>query len=145
MTKIDKNVFQKLVREVAEAIEEVREIVSLDVDSFLNDRRSRFSLRYSVVLIVEYLADIAVAILEKDFNEVVESYRDAIMKLRDKRVLGSRVAEFIARLVSLRNLIVHRYWAVDDLKIYESAKSNGVENIERFIEEVSRYVEVKDD
>ena len=114
---------------MAEAIEEVREIVSLDVDSFLNDRRSRFSLRYSVVLIVEYLADISVAILEKDFNEVVESYRDAIMKLRDKRVLGSRVAEFIARLVSLRNLIVHRYWAVDDLKIYESAKSNGVENM----------------
>jgi len=145
LTKIDKNVFQKLVREVAEAIEEVREIVSLDVDSFLNDRRSRFSLRYSVVLIVEYLADIAVAILEKDFNEVVESYRDAIMKLRDKRVLGSRVAESIARLVSLRNLIVHRYWVVDDLKIYESAKSNGVENIERFVEEVSRYVEVKDD
>jgi len=137
--------FQKLVREVAEAIEEVREIVSLDVDSFLNDRRPRFSLRYSVVLIVEYLADISVAILEKDFNEVVESYRDAIMKLRDKRVLGSRVAESIARLVSLRNLIVHRYWAVDDLKIYESAKSSGVENIERFIEEVSRYVEVKDD
>ena len=130
---------------MAEAIEEVREIVSLDVDSFLNDRRSRFSLRYSVVLIIEYLADIAVAILEKDFNEVVESYRDAIMKLRDKRVLGSRVAESIARLVSLRNLIVHRYWAVDDLKIYESAKSSGVENIERFIEEVSRYVEVKDD
>lgn len=145
MTKIDKNVFQKLVREVAEAIEEVREIISLDVDSFLNDRRARFSLRYSIVLIVESLADIAVAILEKDFNEVVESYRDAIMKLRDKRVLESRVAESIARLVSLRNLIVHRYWVVDDLKIYESAKSSGIENIERFIEEVSKYVEVKDD
>ncbi len=145
MTKIDKNVFQKLIREVAEAIEEVREIISLDVDTFLNDRRARFSLRYSIVLIVESLADIAVAILEKDFNEVVESYRDAITKLRDKRVLESRVAESIARLVSLRNLIVHRYWAVDDLKIYESAKSSGIENIERFIEEVSRYVEVKDD
>jgi len=145
LTKIDKNVFQKLIREVAEAIEEVREIISLDVDTFLNDRRARFSLRYSIVLIVESLADIAVAILEKDFNEVVESYRDAITKLRDKRVLESRVAESIARLVSLRNLIVHRYWAVDDLKIYESAKSSGIENIERFIEEVSRYVEVKDD
>lgn len=145
MTKIDKDVFQKLVREASEAIEEVRGIISLDVESFLNDRRARFSLRYCMVLIVESLADIAVAILEKDFNEVVESYRDAIIKLRDKGVLGSRVAESIARLVSLRNLIVHRYWMIDDLKIYESAKNSGVENIERFIDEVSRYVEVKDD
>jgi uncharacterized protein YutE (UPF0331/DUF86 family) len=130
---------------VAEAIEEVGGIISLDVESFPKDRRARFSLRYSIVLIVESLADIAVAILEKDFNEIVESHRDAIMKLRDKSLLGRRVAESIARLVSLRNLIVHRYSIVDDLKIYESAKNSGVENIERFIEEVSRYVEVKDD
>jgi uncharacterized protein YutE (UPF0331/DUF86 family) len=129
---------------VAEAIEEVGGIISLDVESFLKDRRARFSLRYSIVLIVESLADIAVAILEKDFNEIVESHRDAIMKLRDKGLLGRRVAESIARLVSLRNLIVHRYRVVDDLKIYESAKNSGVESIERFIEEVSRYVEVKD-
>jgi len=145
LTKIDKDVLEKLTREVAEAIEEVGGIISLDVESFLKDRRARFSLRYSIVLIVESLADIAVAILEKDFNEIVESYRDAIMKLRDKGLMGSRVAESIARLVSLRNLIVHRYRVVDDLKIYESAKNSGVENIERFIEEVSRYVEVKDD
>jgi len=129
---------------VAEAIEEVGGITSLDVESFPKDRRARFSLRYSIVLIVESLADIAVAILEKDFNEIVESYRDAIIKLRDKGLLGRRVAESIARLVSLRNLIVHRYRVVDDLKIYESAKNSGVESIERFIEEVSRYVEVKD-
>jgi len=144
LTKIDKDVFQKLTREVAEAIEEVGGIISLDVESFPKDRRARFSLRYSIVLIVESLADIAVAILEKDFNEIVESYRDVIMKLRDKGLLGRRVAESIARLVSLRNLIVHRYRVVDDLKIYESAKNSGVESIERFIEEVSRYVEVKD-
>ncbi|MCL7404227.1 MAG: DUF86 domain-containing protein [Thaumarchaeota archaeon] len=129
---------------MAEAIEEVGGIISLDVESFPKDRRARFSLRYSIVLIIESLADIAVAILEKDFNEIVESHRDAIMKLRDKGLLGRRVAESIARLVSLRNLIVHRYRVVDDLKIYESAKNSGVESIERFIEEVSRYVEVKD-
>jgi uncharacterized protein YutE (UPF0331/DUF86 family) len=129
---------------VAEAIEEVGGIISLDVESFPKDRRARFSLGYSIVLIIESLADIAVAILEKDFNEIVESYRYAIIKLRDKGLLGRRVAESIARLVSLRNLIVHRYRVVDDLKIYESAKNSGVESIERFIEEVSRYVEVKD-
>jgi uncharacterized protein YutE (UPF0331/DUF86 family) len=129
---------------VAEAIEEVGGIISLDVESFPKDRRARFSLRYSIVLIVESLAGIVVAILERDFNEIVESHRDAIMKLRDKGLLGRRVAESIARLVSLRNLIVHRYSIVDDLKIYESAKNSGVESIERFIEEVSRYVEVKD-
>ena len=58
---------------MAEAIEEVGGITSLDVESFPKDRRARFSLRYSIVLIIESLADIAVAILEKDSNEIVES------------------------------------------------------------------------
>lgn len=67
------------------------------------------------------------------------------MKLRDKGVISSEVAESMTKLVGLRNIIVHRYWVVDDLKIYKSAKYSGIENIEKFIKEVSRYVEATDD
>ncbi len=51
----------------------------------------------------------------------------------------------MVKLVGLRNIIVHRYWVVDDLKIYKSAKNSGIGNIEKFIEEVSRYVEATGD
>jgi len=37
-------------------------------------------------------------------------------------------------------MIVHRYWSIDDVRIYREAKNNGVRVIEKFIKEVEKYV-----
>jgi uncharacterized protein YutE (UPF0331/DUF86 family) len=50
--------------------------------------RARYSLRYSVVVVFEALADLSVAILEKDFSEDVESYREAFLKLTNHGVIS---------------------------------------------------------
>ncbi len=50
----------------------------------------------------------------------------------------------MVRLVGLRNIIVHRYWSVDDMRIYDNAKRSGVGAVEKFIKEVLNYVETKD-
>jgi len=87
---------------------------------------------------------VAVIILEKDFSEAVESYREAFLKLAEKGVISAGVAERMAALAGLRNLIVCRYWAVDDMRIYRDARGSGVEAVEKFISEVLRYVEASD-
>jgi uncharacterized protein YutE (UPF0331/DUF86 family) len=43
------------------------------------------------------------------------------------------------RLTRLRNLIIHRYWEVDDFRIYREARESGLGMIERFMEEVEKY------
>ena len=47
----------------------------------------------------------------------------------------TRVAEDILRFLRMRNLLVHRYWTVDDRKIYENIKSD-FNSIENFLEVV---------
>ncbi len=125
MTKVDRSVFEKLVSEARKAIDEMRSLTSMSLDDFIRSRTARFSLRYSVVMAVEALADLAVAILEKDFNERVETYREAFVKLAEKGVISAETARSLTKLVGLRNLVVHRYWVVDDLRVYEEARSGG--------------------
>lgn len=144
MTKVDREIVARIVGEAREALEEARSIASMGIDDFMRSRRARFSLRYSIVMLVESLADLAVAILEKDFDESPESFREAFIKLAVVGVIGASTAQSMVRLVSLRNIIVHRYWIVDDFKIYNSAERDGIKNIEKFIEEVINYVETKD-
>jgi len=83
-------------------------------------------------------------ILEKDFRVAVESYREAFLKPAEKGVINAEIAQSMARLAGLRNIIVHRYWSVDDMSIYNDARRSGVEAVERFIEEVLGYIETKD-
>ncbi|MFH7860161.1 MAG: HepT-like ribonuclease domain-containing protein [Candidatus Aenigmatarchaeota archaeon] len=144
MTKIDKEVIKRIFKDVYEALDEVKDIVSLSEDDFIKNRRARFSLRYCIAVIIESLADLAVAILEKDFDESTETYREAFTKFAEKNIIDVDTMQSMIKLVSLRNIIVHRYWIVDDLKIYKSAKENGIKGIEKFIEKVLSYVEIKD-
>lgn len=116
----------------------------MGMDDFIRSRRAGYSLRYSMVMLVESLADLAVAILEKDFEESPGSFRGAFIRLAVRGVICADTAQSMAGLVSLRNIIVHRYWIVDDLKIYNSAEKSGVNKIEKFIEEIISYVKTKD-
>ncbi|MEM4679790.1 MAG: HepT-like ribonuclease domain-containing protein [Thermofilaceae archaeon] len=144
MTRVDREVFNRLVREAVDALNEVKSIISMSVDEFLADRRARFSLRYCIVVVVEALADLSVTILEKDFNDAAESYREAFLKLASRKVVSLDTCNSMAKLASLRNQVVHRYWAIDDLRIYREAKEGGVEAVERFIKEVEEYVKAED-
>ncbi|MEM4455096.1 MAG: HepT-like ribonuclease domain-containing protein [Thermofilaceae archaeon] len=101
-------------------------------------------MRYCIVVVVEALADLSVTILEKDFNDAAESYREAFFKLASRKVVSLDTCNSMAKLASLRKQVVHRYWAVDDLRIYREAKEGGVEAVERFIKEVEEYVKAED-
>ena len=56
MTKVDPAVIHALIQEAGEALDEMRRLTSLSLDEFVSSTTYRFSLRYSVVLIVEALS-----------------------------------------------------------------------------------------
>ncbi|MEM2153035.1 MAG: HepT-like ribonuclease domain-containing protein [Candidatus Bathyarchaeia archaeon] len=43
-------------------------------------------------------------------------------------------------MIRLRNLLVHRYWTIDDERIYASVKSN-FESVRNFLKRLREHVE----
>lgn len=60
--------------------------------------------------------------------------------MRDHGVISPKVGEDIENLAKLRNLIIHRYWEIDNSRIYKEAKGNGLKVVEDFVKEVEEYV-----
>ncbi len=67
-------------------------------------------------------------------------YRESFSELYRKGVVRPSVGTKVERLASLRNMLVHRYWEVDNLRLYEEARGGGIEAIESFLEEVRAYI-----
>ncbi len=58
----------------------------------------------------------------------------------EKGMLSYSTASELARLASLRNMLVHRHWRVDDERVYrETSKGLGV--AQRALEELERLSE----
>lgn len=62
----------------------------------------------------------------------------ALNKLRGKGLVSDAEFKDIVNIIKLRNLLVHRYWVVDDMEIYENIKKN-FSNVVRFMRRLVEY------
>ena len=127
-------------RDIAEAVNRAREIVGMGEDSFIGDWRSRAALRYLLITIVESAVAIGKHVL-RCLGIEYGGYRDVFYRLAEAGVISADTADAMARLASLRNLLVHRYWVVSDVRIYRDARENGLLGVENFVREVVWWLE----
>ncbi|RLF22334.1 MAG: hypothetical protein DRN15_09235 [Thermoprotei archaeon] len=131
----------RLLAEIKRSLEVARSITDMVYDDFMRDIRNRYTLRLAIVEIVEASVSLGLYILREFLNiKVVEGYSQVFRRLVEHGVISARIGEEMERLVRLRNLIIHRYWEVDDSRIYKEARGSGLKIVEDFIKEVSDYV-----
>jgi len=119
---VDRERVLRLLDDMERALRVMEIMISLNQDEYTSDIRNRYTLRLCVIKIVEAAVILGLHILREHFNEHVEGYVHVFKKLIDHGVLSSEVGEGMIRLVRLRNLIVHRYWEVDNLRLYREVK-----------------------
>ncbi|MET1159349.1 MAG: HepT-like ribonuclease domain-containing protein [Thermoprotei archaeon] len=132
---------EKLLDEIRESLALAKKIASLDYEEFMSDIRNRYTLRLALVEIVEAAVSIGLFILRNILGiEKIEGYVQIIRKLVENRILKPSIGEGIEKLVRLRNIIIHRYWEIDDSRIYREARGNGLRIVEEFVKEVEEFV-----
>jgi len=141
MHAIDKERVRRLMEELKNSLDMAVRTVGLSEDVFMGDVRNRYTLRLALVEVVESAVDIGLHVLRKDFGvDRVEGYLEIFRKLVQHGVLSHDVGVGMERLTRLRNLIIHRYWEVDDERMYREARDSGLELINRFVRELLAYV-----
>ena len=117
-----------------------RDMTSMSYTEFMRDIRNRYTLRLALIEIVEAAADLGLYLL-KEIAGVrrIRGYSEIFKKLVEHGILSNEIGTGMEKLARLINLIIHRYWDVDDARIYEEAKGNGLKIIESFIKEVMEY------
>ncbi len=140
MKCVDRDYVYRVINDIKEALKLIYKITGASIDVFISDLGLRYALRHSIIVIVEAIADLGVHILEKCYNLTPGSYGEVLDSLWRSGVISYNTYSRVYGLVSLRNRIIHRYWTVDDKKIYLDARGSGVKAIEEFIEEVENFV-----
>jgi len=115
---VDVDVIRHRIVDIENTIQELRRLVGREFRSLSLDEI--YSMRYNVVILVEAVVSLATHILVEEFGYKPRSYVEAVEQLSLR--LGVGCSEELKALVRLRNLLVHRYWAIDDGKVYDSIK-----------------------
>lgn len=136
----DPVVLAKAIADVRDAVARIRSVVPAERAAFERDRTAREVTVLNLFVALQQCLSIAAHWLAWRRLDVPAAYRDTILALRDRGVLDAELAERIAAATGLRNLIAHRYAALDAARIHEFATQhvgdlesfcNAVENASR--------------
>ncbi|NIU84892.1 MAG: DUF86 domain-containing protein [Candidatus Thorarchaeota archaeon] len=128
---VEKEYLKDRMQEVEESIQELQRVCSAPFEHLSIDKK--YAIRYQIITIAESIGSIALHLCLEEYNKEVDSFAEALSYLQKKGLISH--VEDLIDLVRLRNLVVHRYWTIDDEHIYRSVKNDFIQ-IKNFLRRV---------
>lgn len=139
MGKINIDRIRELASEIRKALTELEEISSLSEDTFLRDSKNINSAKYLLIVATEGVIDICNHIAAKKGGRCPEDYGDCFMVLNEMGIIDKETALNLMNMAKFRNLLVHLYWKVDNVKVYNIIKKE-MTDIDAYLKAISGYI-----
>jgi len=133
--KINLEKIENNLKSLRESYFEISKLLSLSTEELLLKRELIGALKYEMIVSVEAIVNILSHLLVKTRGITPQGYVDSIIKAKEQYLLSNALSQKLLSLVRLSNLLVHRYWDVDDELFLKNAKENKKDFV-KFIEEI---------
>jgi len=135
---VNEELVEARIREINDAVQMLMNLTAKGFGELTF--HERLSIRYLIIQLVEAASSICMHILLSVFNERAEGFPECFARLGIKGVIPEDLASGLASAARLRNLLVHRYWVIDDEKVYKSVKE-GLRDFNVYILHVKGFLE----
>lgn len=125
--------------DILAAKQDMVSLVDLDREEFLSEKKNIHSLKYLLIQTVEAIADTCQHTLSKLKGLPCEGYVDCIVKAGENQVISKGLADKLKRLADLRNILIHRYWVINDEELYKQAQKN-IGDFEDFVGQIDELI-----
>ncbi len=139
MTSLDKSYVERLIADIEEAMRIILEDLSKPFNNL--SRAEKSEVRYYLIVLVEALVALCYHIARRVYNARPGSSIEAFRVLMNEGLISSKEFDDFIKLTRLRNLLVHRYWVIDDRRIYEEVKRD-FKCVENFIGRIRHVLSI---
>lgn len=137
---INPNLIATKMSEIRQSLDRLNDISSKGKTAFFNSPDLRDSAKYRLITAIEAAISICNHIAARVFKQAPESYSDCFKILHDFGVISGELSKKLGDMARFRNMLVHIYWEIDDVKIYDLLTGDIVD-LEKYIEEIAGYLE----
>jgi uncharacterized protein YutE (UPF0331/DUF86 family) len=140
MPLFDQDIMLKLVSEQRKSITRLQEISKLPQKDFLNDPDKIGSSKYYFIVAIESSIDMCNHIIARNGYRVPEDYGDTFKVMAEAGAIDADFSDELRNMAKFRNRLVHLYWEVDDLQLYELLK-NRLGDFKKLLDSIYNFLE----
>lgn len=138
MAKVNVERVKTFIGEIKQSRGFLRELTKFSKENVVGDPLRLGSVRYYLIAAIQSSADLCTHLAAKCDARAPEDYGDCFKVLAEIGVLSADLSERMIRMAKLRNLLIHRYRAVDNLQIY-GLLLRGLDVFDEFAKTIADY------
>jgi len=119
---VNRDYIRKLLKDVDEALRIIYEDTVKDYEDL--SRMEISEIHYCLIVVAEALIALINHIVRRQYNVEIETPIHGLKILFEKKLVTEEEMIDIIGMIRLRNLLVHRYWVIDDKRIYMFIKND---------------------
>jgi len=139
MPLFDQEKMAKLVSELRKSVERLRAIATLHQNEFLNDPDKIGGAKYHFIVAIESCIDMCNHVISLNGYRVPEDYADTFKVMGEVGALDMDFTDELRNMAKFRNRLVHIYWEVDDLQLYEILQTR-IDDFKKFLDSLARFL-----
>lgn len=137
---VDKHNIAEKISDIQSSIGKIEQYADMDEKQFLVNDEKIAAAKYHLIAIIEGCISICTHISAKEIHKVPGGYAACFKILSDNKILPEQLADNLAKMTGFRNLLIHRYWEIEDKKVYQYLKTE-MANIREYVKIVAeRYL-----
>jgi uncharacterized protein YutE (UPF0331/DUF86 family) len=135
---VDPERLHRLLRRISEDLSALEDYATKDPSTVLADPAWLGHTKYLFVCVLEGSVDVAQHVCASEGWGPPETNADAFRLLDQHRVLDTSLADTMVAASGFRNLLVHRYAAIDDQLVVDYLKE--LPTLRRYVAEMSELI-----
>ncbi|OGF67201.1 MAG: hypothetical protein A2Y62_09425 [Candidatus Fischerbacteria bacterium RBG_13_37_8] len=139
MAKVNIDVIRQISGDINYALAKLEKISHLHEDEFLHSEEKIDSAKYNLIVVIEGSIDICNHIVSRMGGRAPQDYADCFEVLRELSIFSSEFIDKLKSMAKFRNLIVHRYWKVDNKKVF-AIINNNIADIKEYLQGIDQYL-----
>lgn len=136
---VDKDKIAFLFSELDKYLDDLEEMKKLSRNTFLEDTRNIYSLRYLFQITIETSINIGTHIISSYRLGLPKEYSDVFRILKNNHIISEDIQNRLILMTRFRNRLVHIYWDIDDETIFKYLQEN-LEDFYAYKKEISSYL-----
>ncbi len=137
--EIDRERLSRYLLKMEENLKDIEEILASPDEEIVSSSRDMKALKYCLIEIAEAMANTLQHSLARKWGKVVDSYLGLIDEAMRRKVMDRDLLARFKFFFRFRDLLVHRYWDIDDRTLLENTRK-GIQDFQGFMRETQAWI-----
>ncbi len=129
----------QLVSELRKAFGRLQVLAEFTEKEFLQHADKIGNAKYQFIVAIECCIDMCNHVISRNGYRVPEDYADTFRVMAEVGALNRNFSEDLGNMARFHNRLVHLYWEVDDVKVYEILQSR-LGDFKRFLDAMASFL-----